>query len=63
MPTLDIQSEGDAVKLWQAIVGTTIDGIFKRKDHNATILFQKRHNLTQTGVVDELTWQAALQSL
>ena len=32
MPILKIGSEGDIVKVWQVIVGTTVNGIFSRKE-------------------------------
>lgn len=60
-------SEGKAVKVWQAIIGVTIDGDFGTKTRNATIAFQKKafpNDKSQwDGIVGDKTWKAGLESV
>jgi peptidoglycan hydrolase-like protein with peptidoglycan-binding domain len=56
-------SKGNAVKVWQIIVGATPDGIFGAITHGKTLAFQKKHGLTQDGIVGKATWKAGLESL
>lgn len=60
-------SEGKAVKVWQAIVGVTIDGDFGAKTRKATIAFQKKvfpNDKSQwDGIVGDKTWKAGLESI
>lgn len=63
MTTIKKGSKGTAVKLWQVIVGTTIDGDFGTKTADKTKAFQKAHNLTVDGIVGANTWKAGLRSI
>ena len=62
-------STGKAVRIWQVIVGVTVDGIFGNDTYNATIKFQSKHKdkdgkpLVQDGIVGVLTWRAGLESV
>lgn len=67
MPTIKKGSEGKAVKVWQAIIGVTIDGDFGTKTKNATVAFQKKafpNDKSQwDGIVGDKTWKAGLESI
>lgn len=63
MPTIKKGSTGNAVKIWQVIIGVTVDGKFGAKTETATKNFQKRNNLTVDGVVGAKTWPVGLMSV
>ena len=63
MPTIKKGSTGKAVKVWQIIVGTSVDGDFGTKTRTATIEFQRKHKLAQDGVVGKNTWGIGLETL
>lgn len=63
MPELKKGATGKAVKVWQAIVGTSIDGKFGPNTEKKTKAFQKAHKLEQDGVVGKKTWKAGLESV
>lgn len=63
MPELKKGATGKAVKVWQAIVGTAIDGKFGPNTEKKTKAFQKAHKLEQDGVVGKKTWKAGLESV
>ena len=67
MPTIKKGSTGKAVKVWQVIVGVTIDGDFGTKTKDATIAFQKKvfpnDSSEWDGIVGDKTWKAGLESL
>lgn len=63
MPELKTGATGKAVKVWQAIVGTSIDGKFGPQTEKKTKTFQKKHKLTQDGVVGPKSWKAGLESI
>lgn len=63
MPTIKKGSSGKAVKVWQAIIGVEIDGVFGSNTRTATIGFQKSNNLETDGIVGDKTWKAGLESL
>lgn len=67
LPTIKNGSRGTAVKVWQAIVGETIDGDFGKDTYNATISFQKEafpDNPNEwDGIVGKDTWNAGLNTL
>ena len=67
MKTIRKGSKGKAVKLWQIIVGTTVDGSFGSKTYLATIAFQKKafpNNPEEwDGIVGKKTWKAGLESV
>lgn len=60
-------NKGKAVKVWQAILGIDIDGIFGNDTRNATIAFQKKAFPNQPGewdgIVGPKTWKAGLESV
>lgn len=60
-------SKGKAVKVWQAIVGANIDGIFGPNTEKDTIAFQKKAFPTDKsqwdGIVGDKTWTAGLKSI
>lgn len=66
LPTLKVGSQGEAVRAWQNFlrekdysVGAA-DGQFGPNTEQVTKLYQQRHNLTPTGVVDNNTYPTAL---
>ena len=67
MPQIRLNSKGDAVKIWQIIVGVTADGIFGKNTRNATITFQKKvfpnDSKEWDGIVGDKTWKAGLESV
>lgn len=63
MPTIKRGSTGKAVKIWQIIVGATVDGIFGPSTEARTLSFQDSHNLTPDKIVGDITWATALNSL
>lgn len=60
-------SKGKAVRVWQAIVGVDIDGMFGAKTKDATLKFQKKafpkDPKEWDGIVGEKTWKAGLESI
>lgn len=63
MKTIKKGSKGNAVKVWQIIIGTTPDGNFGSGTENATKTWQKNHGLTADGIVGKNSWKAGLESL
>lgn len=67
MPQITVGSKGKAVKIWQAIVGVTIDGDFGANTKAATIAFQKKafpnNKKEWDGIVGDKTWKAGLESV
>lgn len=58
-PTLKLGDRGDAVKVWQGILGITADGVFGPATDSATRAFQRDRGLVVDGVVGPRTWSAA----
>lgn len=56
-------SRGSAVKVWQIIVGATVDGVFGAGTESRTKDWQKTHGLVNDGIVGKKTWKAGLESL
>ena len=63
MKSIKKGSKGNAVKVWQIIVGCTADGIFGAITHGNTVKFQQKNGLPQTGVVGDKEWKIGLESL
>lgn len=63
MPTIEKGSKGNAVKIWQVIVGVEVDGDFGSKTLSATKKFQKKMGLTVDGIVGPKSWKAGLESV
>ena len=57
MKTIKKGSKGNAVKVWQIIIGTTPDGNFGSGTENATKTWQKNHGLTADGIVGKNSWK------
>lgn len=58
-PTLQLGSEGQAVRDWQALCGAPLDGDFGPITEKATKAFQAANGLPVDGVVNEATWLVA----
>ena len=56
-------SKGNAVKVWQIIVGANPDGRFGSGTESKTIAWQKNHGLAPDGIVGKNSWKAGLESL
>lgn len=63
MNTIKKGSKGNAVKVWQIIIGTTADGNFGSGTENMTKTWQKNHGLTVDGIVGKNSWKTGLESL
>lgn len=63
MKTIKKSSKGNAVKVWQIIIGVTADGNFGSGTESATKTWQSNHGLTADGVVGAKSWKAGLESL
>lgn len=63
IPVLQKGSKGDAVKIWQIIVGAEADGEFGSKTKSATTEFQRKHKLAQDGIVGKNSWSVGLETL
>lgn len=63
MNTIKKGSKGNAVKVWQIIIGTTADGIFGSGTESITKTWQKNHGLTADGIVGKNSWKTGLESL
>ena len=62
-PTLRMGNRGSAVAFVQRLLrqrgyNLPMDGIFGSMTRNAVTNFQRRNNLSQTGMVDDGTWRA-----
>lgn len=56
-------AKGNAVKVWQIIVGANPDGIFGSGTENATRTWQKNKGLAVDGIVGPASWKTGLESL
>lgn len=63
MPIIKTGSKGKAVKIWQIIVGVTVDGEFGPKTLEATMKFQRAKALEVDGIVGPKTWKKGLESI
>jgi peptidoglycan hydrolase-like protein with peptidoglycan-binding domain len=63
LPVLKKGISGDAVMVWQTIVGVTPDGDFGPRTLDATVDFQTAHGLDGDGIVGQKTWAAGLAEL
>lgn len=63
MNTIKKGSKGNAVKVWQIIIGATPDGSFGSGTESMTKTWQRNHGLTADGIVGKNSWKAGLESL
>ena len=63
MKTIKKGSKGNAVKVWQIIIGAAADGNFGSGTESATKTWQSNHGLTADGVVGKMSWKAGLEAL
>lgn len=63
MKTIKKGSKGNAVKVWQIIIGVTVDGIFGSGTEAATKTWQKKHGLTVDGIAGPKSWKVGLEAL
>lgn len=63
MKTIKKGSKGNAVKVWQIIIGAAADGIFGSGTESATKTWQSNHGLTADGIVGKMSWKAGLDAL
>ena len=63
MKTIKKGSKGNAVKVWQIIIGVTPDGKFGSGTESTTRDWQESHGLTADGIVGKMSWKAGLEAL
>ena len=63
MPIIKKGSKGKCVKIWQVIIGASVDGEFGPKTKTKTIEYQKKHGLEADGEVGPATWSKGLGSI
>ncbi len=63
MPLIKYGNTGSSVRLWQELIGITVDGEFGVQTKLATMGFQNNHDLEVDGEVGPKTWGAALSEL
>lgn len=63
MQTIKKGSKGNAVKVWQIIIGAAADGIFGSGTERMTKTWQSNHGLTADGIVGAKSWKAGLEAL
>lgn len=61
LPILRYGDTGQAVKMWQMVLGLTQDGEFGKDTLAATLQFQRASDLDDDGEVGPLTWGAGLK--
>ena len=63
LPEIQRGDEGDAVSIWQIIVGARLDGDFGPATQAATVKFQTEHNLIGDGIVGAKSWAVGLKTI
>lgn len=63
LPEISRGDDGDAVLIWQIIIGSDPDGIFGPTTQANTIKWQKDNGLTADGIVGKNTWSKGLESV
>lgn len=63
MKTIKKGSKGNAVKVWQIIIGAAVDGNFGSGTESMTKTWQGNHGLTADGIVGKMSWKAGLEAL
>ena len=63
MPVLSDGSTGAAVRVWQAIIECSVDGIFGDYTEQRTKAWQEKHGLSADGIVGAKSWAAGFKSI
>lgn len=63
MKTIKKGSKGNAVKVWQIIIGAAADGNFGSGTESMTKTWQSNHGLAADGIVGKMSWKAGLEAL
>lgn len=63
MPLIKYGNTGSSVRLWQELIGVTVDGEFGVQTKLATMGFQNNHDLEVDGEVGPISWGVALSEL
>ena len=63
LPELQRGDEGDAVAVWQIIVGVDPDSDFGPATQAATLKFQTEHELIGDGIVGARSWAEGLKTV
>ena len=63
MKTIKKGSKGNAVKVWQIIIGAAADGNFGSGTERMTKTWQGNHGLAADGIVGKMSWKAGLEAL
>ena len=63
MKTIKKGSKGNAVKVWQIIIGAAADGNFGSGTESMTKTWQSNHGLVADGIVGKMSWKAGLEAL
>lgn len=63
MKTIKKGSKGNAVKVWQIIIGAAADGNFDSGTESMTKTWQSNHGLAADGIVGKMSWKAGLEAL
>ena len=63
MPVIKRGDEGDAVSIWQLIVGSKIDGDFGPATQAATVKWQVANGLKGDGIVGGKSWKKGLEQI
>ena len=66
MPTLKKGCKGNAVKIWQIILGldkSQVDGVFGPYTEQRTIEYQGENDLLKDGIVGSKTWERGIKTL
>lgn len=63
LPMLQKGDTGQAVRVWQVIVGVDPDGEFGYVTKGATLAFQTEHCIEIDGVVGPESWSEGLKSI
>lgn len=63
MQTIKKGSKGNAVRIWQIVIGENADGIFGIETEKSTKVFQSKHGLVADGIVGKKSWKVGLESV
>ena len=63
LPEISRGDCGEAVRVWQAIVGVSVDGDFGYNTDKATKAWQKENGLTADGIVGKRSWSKGMDEL